>query len=125
MCATRGSFRCPRAIGQTTRKLEMPATRRDAAIAGHQGDERAARRLITSDDPGTRATALGALARMGKLTDADLLSAIADPEPTVRGRAAELAAGHRAVPLHPLLADRQPLVVEAVCWALGERGEGQ
>lgn len=103
----------------------MPGSRRDAAIAGYRADEAAARALIADGDPTTRATALGALGRMGKLTDADLTAALHDAAPAVRRRAAELAVPNPQVALHPLLADRDPLVVEAVCWALGERGEGQ
>ena len=104
----------------------MPPNRRRAvAIAGHQHDEAAARAARADADPKTRATALGALARMDRLTDADLTEALADPAPAVRRRAAELASPHRGVNLTPLLKDRDPLVVEAACWALGERGEGQ
>ncbi len=103
----------------------MADSRRDAAIAGHRGDEAAARRLLTEGDAKTRATALGALARMGRLTEADLTGALADTDPAVRRRAAELASTQQRPPLDPLLKDRDPLVVEAACWALGERGEGQ
>jgi HEAT repeat protein len=100
-------------------------TRRAAAVAGHQSDEATARALIADPEPKTRATALGALARMGRLTDADLNDALGDDEPAVRRRAAELASDHPRVALDPLLADRDHLVVEAVCWALGERGADQ
>jgi HEAT repeat protein len=69
-----------------------------------------------------RATALGALARLGNLTDADLIAGLADDATAVRRRACELAVGH-AVDLVPSLADPELLVVEAAAWALGERAE--
>ncbi|MEY2567704.1 MAG: hypothetical protein QOE35_2233 [Actinomycetota bacterium] len=68
-----------------------------------------------------RATALGALARMERLTDADLLAALADRDPVVRHRAAELAATRPGVPLDGALSDSDPTVVEAAAWAAGER----
>ena len=43
-----------------------------------------------------RATALGALDRLGALTDADLERALGDADPTVRRRACELAASRPA-----------------------------
>jgi HEAT repeat protein len=100
----------------------MSASRKVAALAGHRGDEKTARRLLDDADGAVRATALGALERMGRLTDADLLGRLTDADPVVRRRACELAATHPAVPLIPLLADPDPTVVEPACWALGERG---
>lgn len=98
--------------------------RRAAAVAGHQGDEATARRLRLDVGDEVRATALGALARMGRLTRTDLMEGLADPSATVRRRAAELGAEQAGpVDLVPLLADTDALVVEAACWALGERGE--
>jgi HEAT repeat protein len=96
--------------------------RRTAALAGHQGDEGAARRALESALPGVRATGLGALSRMGAATDADIATGLADESPVVRRRACELAVAH-AVDLVPLLADAEFLVVEAAAWALGERAE--
>ncbi len=108
--------------------------RRAAAIAGHTGDEATARALLagTDDDgggdddddgsPAVRATALAALARMGAATDADVAAALADGVAEVRRRACEVAVAHPAVDLRPLLADVDPMVVEAAAWALGERG---
>jgi HEAT repeat protein len=99
------------------------ARRREAALAGHRGDEAAARRFLEDADPGVRATALGALARAGGLTAADLSNALADAVPAVRRRAVEVAATAPAVAvaLVPLLADEDVAVVEAAAWALGER----
>jgi HEAT repeat protein len=96
--------------------------RRDAAIAGHRGDEATARALLQDGDPTVRATALGALARAGALQATDLEQALADADPIVRRRACEEAAGVVAVDLVPLLADVDTSVVEAAAWALGERG---
>lgn len=92
------------------------------ALAGHQGDEGLARNGLGSPGGPVRATALGALARMGRLRPDDLVDALADPDPVVRRRACELAP---AVPvtLVPSLADPEPLVVETAAWALGERGD--
>ena len=104
-------------------------------LAGHQGDEGAARALLAAPEAAVRAAALGALARMGRATADDVAHALADPDPTVRRRACEAAApapapapgagaGAANVDLRPLLADPAPAVVEAAAWALGERGEG-
>jgi HEAT repeat protein len=92
-----------------------------AAISGHTGDEPSARALLASTDPAVRATALGALARMNRLTDADLTAALADETSTVRHRAVALAADRRAIALVPLLADGDPAVAEQAAWACGER----
>jgi HEAT repeat protein len=67
-----------------------------------------------------RATALGALERLGQLDDTGLVAAFADPDPGVRRRAAGIAARHRGVDLRPLLADADPAVVEVAAWACGE-----
>jgi HEAT repeat protein len=99
----------------------VPSPRRAAALAGHQRDEPLARRLGGDPDPAVRATALGALARMERLTDADLLAALVDPDAVVRHRAAELAATRPGVPLDGALSDADPKVVEAAAWAAGER----
>ncbi len=108
-----------------TRKLaDEVARRRDAALAGHRGDAVAARAFVADPAPAVRATALGALARAGALTSDDLLAGLADPQATVRARAAELCAelpGDEAPALAPVLADADPAVVEAAAWASGER----
>ncbi len=97
--------------------------RRDAAVAGHTGDEERARQLLLDDGDGAvRATALGALARMGALSDADLAAALEDEASVVRRRACEEARGH-AVELVPLLDDHDALVAEAAAWAIGESGD--
>ena len=68
-----------------------------------------------------RATALGALARLGAATDADVRAALADPEPAVRRRALAVAVAHPEVALTPLLEDEDATVVEQAAWACGER----
>lgn len=98
--------------------------RREAALAGHSGDEATARALTSDPDPGTRATALGALGRLGVLTGDDLRTALDDPDPGVRRRAAEEVAAHEpgaGVSLLPALADDDASVVEVAAWACGER----
>lgn len=103
-------------------KLTAQARRRRAvALGGHLGDEASVRAAVADDTPAVRATALGALARMGRLTDDDLRAALADADGVVRRRACELAATHPAVDLLPLLADRDTAVVETAAWALGEQ----
>jgi HEAT repeat protein len=101
------------------------ARRRAIALAGHQGDETTARSGLADDDAAVRATALGALTRLGALTIADLTTAVADRDAVVRARAAEVAplalASADAHPLlRGLLADRDATVVEVAAWACGE-----
>ncbi|NNE73560.1 MAG: hypothetical protein HKN26_07855 [Acidimicrobiales bacterium] len=94
---------------------------RDAVMAGHQGDEAAARRFIDHADPDVRIAALAALVRMDRATTADLEAGLADPNPRVRRRAVELSAERTEPGLIPLLGDDDDLVVEMTAWALGER----
>jgi HEAT repeat protein len=92
------------------------------ALAGHREDEGTVRAGLTAADPGVRVVALGALARLGRLEAVDLAAAAADPDVTVRRRAAEEAGRtDAAVDVLALLADDDPLVVEAAAWACGER----
>jgi HEAT repeat protein len=94
--------------------------RRAVAVAGHSGDAATARKGLEHADPAVRATALGALERLGALDDAGLAAAFADPDPVVRRRAAAIAARHRGVDLGPLLGDADASVVEVAVWACGE-----
>ncbi|MHB1928934.1 MAG: HEAT repeat domain-containing protein [Acidimicrobiales bacterium] len=99
--------------------------RRRAALAGHVGDLEGARAGLADPAPSVRATALGALARLGRLDDATLDLATRDAAGEVRRRAAELRSGRGAagVPaLEAALADPDAAVVEAACFALGELG---
>jgi HEAT repeat protein len=105
----------------TTRSSAADERRRVVAAAGHTGDEGTARNGLNDPIPAVRAIALGALQRMGRLHDNDLDIALADLDPAVRRRAAELAAGAR-VDLHPVLGDPDPYVAEAAAWSIGEQG---
>ncbi|HUP69796.1 MAG TPA: HEAT repeat domain-containing protein [Acidimicrobiales bacterium] len=95
--------------------------RQAAALAGHRGDEAGARSFLEDPSPKVRASALGALARLGALTSADVAAALADLDPALRRRACELAVGHD-VDLVPFLGDDDASVAETAAWALGERG---
>jgi HEAT repeat protein len=110
----------------------VAARRRDAARAGHTGDVEAARTLASDREPKVRATALGALHRLGALSETELLAALADLDPGVRRRACEVsttfagATGEPALPavaaaIESLLDDPDPTVVEVAAWATGER----
>ncbi|MGZ4695334.1 MAG: HEAT repeat domain-containing protein [Acidimicrobiales bacterium] len=103
--------------------------RRRAAQAGHLGDAETARSMLADAEPSVRATALGALQRLGAGDAAELRAALADPAPAVRRRAAEVAAAwpgaetddRPLVSLLPLLDDADDTVVEVAAWACGER----
>ncbi|MDQ1394827.1 MAG: hypothetical protein QOG64_86 [Acidimicrobiaceae bacterium] len=95
--------------------------RRQAAEAGHRGDEPTARRLLVDPEAKVRATALGALARMDRLTADDVALALTDAAPVVRRRAAELAVPF-PLDVARMLLDPDVGVVEVACWALGEQG---
>jgi HEAT repeat protein len=101
--------------------VEPTERRRRAAVAGHTGDAATARELLDDPAPAVRATALGALARLGAVTDDELRRALADPDAAVRRRAATEARHRARVDLVPLLDDVELLVAEAAAWALGER----
>ncbi|MEO5842542.1 MAG: HEAT repeat domain-containing protein [Acidimicrobiales bacterium] len=96
---------------------------RTIAVAAHGGDPAPARAAWSDTDPLVRVAALGALDRCGALDRTTLLDALADPEPRVRRRACELAAGHPDVSVLDALADDEPLVAEAAAWALGEHAD--
>lgn len=94
------------------------------ALAGHQRDEATARAGLSDPSAEVRATAVGALERLGALTEADLATALADAAAPVRRRACEAVAlrpGDTGPSLLPLLDDAEPTVVEVATWACGER----
>lgn len=93
---------------------------RHLVIAGHEGNEPVARGGLADADPVARQLALGALDRMGALADDEVRRAFADPDPTVRHRAALLAAARPALSLLQPLGDDDATVVEAAAWAAGE-----
>lgn len=94
---------------------------RDVVVAGHSGDLETARHGLSATDPHVRAAALGALKRLGRLSDDTLGDALEDPDVGVRRRAAELAAAHPQVDLVTALADDDARVVEVAAWSCGER----
>jgi HEAT repeat protein len=98
--------------------------RRAVARAGHVDDEETARAGLTDADARVRATAIGALERLGTLTAADVAEALRDPDTLVRRRAVEACArvrGDAPPSLLPALADDDPALVEVAAWASGER----
>lgn len=97
-----------------------PPSNRSVAVAGHLGDREGARTGLASTDAAVRATALGALERLGALTDDVLTDALMDADPIVRRRAAELAATHPSIDLAGALDDTDESVVEVAAWACGE-----
>jgi HEAT repeat protein len=60
---------------------------------------------------------------MDRLTADEVRRGLADGDVVVRRRAAELAVHTPEVPLVTVLEDPDHLVVEAACWALGERAD--
>lgn len=98
--------------------------RREAALAGHAGDEPTARSALGDPAPEVRATALGALERMGALTSDDLAAALEDASVVVRRRACEAVAllpGNAPPSLLGVLASPDATLVEVAAWAAGER----
>jgi HEAT repeat protein len=103
--------------------------RRAVTLAGHRGDEGGARHGLADGDPGVRAAALGALARLGALTTDDVVTALADESPAVRRRAVDAALEVRgkgsrsALPaaLTGALVDPDPLVAVGAAWFAAER----
>jgi HEAT repeat protein len=93
------------------------------ALAGHRQDEITARSGLTDPAASVRATALGALDRLGSLTDREVRTALNDPSAAVRRRASELAATRASVAIRELLGDSDGSVVEMTAWSLGERGD--
>jgi HEAT repeat protein len=98
-------------------------SRREVATAGHTGSEATARAGLVADDPAVRATALGALARLGVLDEATLAVGLDDGSPIVRRRAAELAATRPTLSLVGLLRDPDDSVAEMAAWAVAEQHE--
>jgi len=119
--------------GRQPRDRGAELRRRRVTAAGHRGDPTTARRGLGDPDAGVRATALGALARLGELRSDDVIDALDRSSPVeVRRRAVDAAtavrgAGSRsALPaaLVRSLDDPDPLVVVGAAWFLGERRHG-
>ncbi len=139
----------------STRAPELPASarpanrqpctpegrRRFASVAGHTGDERAARLAFADSEAPVRASGLVALIRLRKLTKADLAAAVADESALLRRRVGETAGAISAIGLSTastsrdrlppswedilaclirMLDDPDAAVVEAACFGLGE-----
>jgi HEAT repeat protein len=117
----------PPTDGEPATPSRATTRRRQIALAGHLGHHEEARRALADPDATVRATALGALARIGILTTAEVKRAGGDAHPRVRARAVELAAALEP-PLPAVacqaLVDSDPNVVESACFALGEMGAG-
>jgi HEAT repeat protein len=103
--------------------------RRQVIVAGHTGRVDQARRALADRDPDVQAAAIGALARSGALTVADVTAALRDGTAPVRRAAVEGAlavtgpGSRSALParLSEVLADPDPLVVVGAAWFLAER----
>ncbi len=89
-------------------------------MAGHTGDVALARTALADPEADARRLALGALDRLGALTDDELAAARADPSADVRRRAVELTARRPGTALLASLGDPDPTVVELAAWACGE-----
>ena len=95
--------------------------------AGHTGDGATARSGVSADDPAVREAAFGALARLGALTDDDLLLALRDCATRVVRRATELAAAAGSLNdsvdalLLGLVGGDDDALAESAAWSLGER----
>lgn len=96
-------------------------------MAGHSGDEAAARALLGDPEAEVRAAALGALARRGAAGPGEVRRALVDADPTVRRRACRVAVlvAIEDDDLLARLADQDVGVAETAAWALGERGGGR
>ncbi len=94
--------------------------RRAIVIAGHAGDEAAVRAALTHASGSVRDAALGAMARLGLLTNDLAVIAMTDKDARVRSRIAELSVDLPGLDLAPLLDDHDPMVVEMAAWTCGE-----
>lgn len=90
-------------------------------IAGHVGDHATIAAALESAVAELREAALGASDRLGTLTDEQVTAALADADPAVRRRAAELAARRPEVDLLATLHDADTTVVEMAAWSCGEQ----
>ncbi len=100
---------------------EAAQRRVEAALAGYRGDREAAVAAQNDHDPKVRIAALRSLSRLQAITRPQLNQALADPDPTVRIAALEIAANHTFPDIEHLLNDTDSMVAETAAWALGER----
>jgi len=113
---------------------EATRLRRDAVMAGHEGNHSLALELLGDADPSIVSAAVGALLRLGQLRFGHLAPILArhDGDSALRRRClracAQLDEGHRPSPaeiensLVGLLDDPDPTVAETAAFALGEFG---
>ncbi len=106
--------------GEDRPQRSDPLDRRQIVEAGYRGDTATALAGLTAHDPSLRRYALGALNRLGVLTEDQLVAALGDPDHGVRHRAAELAAHYPTIDLLAALDDDHPSVIETTAWACGE-----
>ena len=110
--------------------VNAAAARREAVVlAGHLGDRVTVTAGLRAIDGLTRAAALGALVRLGALTEPDLIAGLTDTDGAVVRRAVEISAhqldqaaaiDHRLV---ELVTGTDADAAEVAVWALGERWE--
>jgi HEAT repeat protein len=113
--------------GAASRRADV--RRRRVTVGGHRGDATLARRGLTDPDSKVQVAALGALARLGELTTADVQAALASGTVALRRRAVDAATAVRgrgsrsALPAAVVAAldDPDPLVVVGAAWFLAER----
>jgi HEAT repeat protein len=99
------------------------------ALAGHGGDADLARQGLGDPDARVQEAAVGALARLGQLSTADVARVLRSGPVPVRRRALDAAPGVRGrgsrsqlpVLVIGALSDEDPLVVVGAAWFLGER----
>ena len=108
-------------ISDAVKTTKEEQNRRVSAITcGFRHDEHSARVFLSDVSPKVRSAALGALARMERATQQDVINALRDKAAEVRRAACELATQLPSVELRALLEDPDPRVVEACAFALGE-----
>ena len=83
--------------------MSVGERRNAVVVAGHVGDATTAEQHLDDPHGAVRTAALGALQRIGSLTDEQVARALTDGEAGVRRRAAELAATRPDVDLRPAL----------------------
>jgi HEAT repeat protein len=113
----------------TSTRRPKPTTRERVITAGFSGDVERVLAHADDHDPQVRLAVLGAKNRLGLLNVSDTIVALRDPDWKVRRRALELSAtvtgrGVKTTLMDAVvaaLADAEPLVVDAACWAIGER----
>ncbi len=101
---------------------EATAERRRVVEAVAAGDKSAVLAALTHPEDRVRASSVRGLTELGALDPLLWPELASDVSPRVRRTVAELGARFSEVDLRALLADTDSAVVEAACWAAGERG---